>query len=347
MPPINLWCPTLDTIDSYGRLADELSRGLEEAGWTPNEFCLSELSRKPVVGVEMVAGGVLLGIPPIFQVYPTLAHIGPTLAMTMFESTRIPADWIEPLNRCHGVVVPSAFLIDVFRSSGVTIPIHVVNLGISQAFHQYKDRVLTTTEEEPFTFIAIADRGVRKNWGVAAGAFNKAFGNDMRYRLILKSRTGVINYPITNPNIDVIAQDMSDEELCQLYHRAHVMIFPSRGEGFGFPPREFTATGGLALATNWSGTADEIDQWGIPIPYTMEPAYPRSKGWAGTVGDWAVPDLDHLAQQLRHVADTYATLASEAPQRAQFVKETYSWQRFGQRVGEIYDRLCVPSPVLS
>src|SRR5690606_12701591 len=121
---------------------------------------------------------------------------------------------------------------------------------------------------------------------LAAQAFNKAFGDDMRYRLILKSRTDAVNVSISNPNIEIIAQDMSDEEMCQLYHRAHVMLFPTRGEGFGLPPREFAATGGLAMATNWGGTAENIDRWGIPIEHAMEPAYNTTSKWAGTVGEW-------------------------------------------------------------
>jgi glycosyltransferase involved in cell wall biosynthesis len=321
-------------------MAVELSRGLERDGWLVNEFCLSSPVRRPMHG-QMIAGGIVTGIPPLFRIYPTLAQIGPRLALTMFESTRVPPDWIGPLNHCQGLVIPSAFLIDTFRDSGVTIPIHVVPLGISPAFHQYQERVYTCTEQEPFTFIAIADRGIRKNWGMAAQAFNKAFGDDMRYRLILKSRTGVINFPVLNPNIEVIAQDMTDEEMCQLYHRAHVMIFPSRGEGFGFPPREFTATGGLALATDWGGTADDLDHWGFPIPHTMEPAYNRTDKWSGNVGEWALPDVNQLTEMLRDVVRDYPSLIADAPQRAQFVTETYTWANFATEVATAYKNLLV------
>jgi glycosyltransferase involved in cell wall biosynthesis len=339
MTAINLWCPTLDTVDSYGRMAVELSKGLEVDGWTVNEFCLSSSVRRPMHG-QMVTGGILTGIPPLFKIYPTLAHIGPKLALTMFESTRVPSDWIEPLNQCAGLVVPSAFLIDAFRQSGVTIPISVVPLGISEAFHQYKTRVFTCTEEKPFTFIAIADRGIRKNWAVAAQAFNKAFGDDPRYRLILKSRTGVINFPVLNPNIEVIAQDMTDDEMCQLYHRAHAMIFPSRGEGFGFPPREFAATGGLALATDWGGTADDIDRWGVPVcNYVMEPAYKSTKAWAGAVGEWAAPDVTALTHMLRAVVEDYAPLNARSESQARFVRTNYTWAKFAQGIAAAYQEM--------
>lgn len=342
MTTVNLWCPTRDTIDSYGRMVLELEAGLERAGWTVHDFAVNAPSR-PSDGT-MVLGGILAGIPPMYKLYPTLAHIGPTLALTMFESTLIPPDWVDPLNKCQALVVPSAFLIETFRNSGATLPIHVVPLGISPAFHRFHPRVFTCTEDEPFTFIAIADRGIRKNWGAVMQTFNKAFGDDLCYRLILKSRTGVINFPVTNPNIEVIAQDMDDEALCALYHRAHVMVFPTRGEGFGLPPREFAATGGLALATRWGGTADDIDQWGVPIEqYTMEPAYQGKTAWSGHVGDWAVPDGAALTQQLRDVVEGYEAMNAQAEIRARFVVDTYTWDAFAQGVGQIYQAMLAPA----
>lgn len=154
--------------------------------------------------------------------------------------------------------------------------------------------------------------------------------------------------PMTNPNIEVIAQDMSDEAMCQLYHRAHVMIFPTRGEGFGFPPREFAATGGLALATAWGGTADDIHHWGVPITdYAMEPAYKSTKNWAGHVGEWAVPNVNALAQQLRNVVDAYDLLNTQDTARAQFATQTYTWAKFAQGIGDTYDHLLLRADPVS
>lgn len=336
MIPLNLFVPTFDYPDSYGRLATELSDALVQAGYYVNEFSLSGDARRR--DLRLTFGGLVLGVPTNYHKFPFLAAQGTRIAVTMFESSLLPPLWAENLNLCNTVIVPADFLRDVFQASGVIVPVVSIPIGITPTFHQYKAREWTVTSEHPFTFLCIADRGLRKNWYAAAMAFNRAFGDDPRYRLIIKARDGVVKYLISNPNIEVVSQDMSDAEMCQLYHRAHVMIFPTRGEGFGLPPREFVATGGLALATHWGGTAQDIAQWGLPLPYSMEPAYRTKEQWAGKCGEWAVPDVDALTEIVWDVAAHYDTYMTQAPDRAKFVRETYTWSRFATETGAIYER---------
>lgn len=326
---VNICVPSFDPCDSYGRIANELVSGLAGLDVPTNQISLDGTGTSSVIPSM---GGILLGYPTLLPLFGGMTQNGPKVMVTMFESTVIPGGWIEPLNQCQAVIVPSRWLVEVFRSCGVTAPIYVVPLGISETFMETVKR----ERSEPFTFLAIADRGRRKGWQNVGMAFNKAFGKDEKYRLIFKSRNFPVN--LTNPNIEIIEADFTDDEMLALYRSAHVMPFPTCGEGFGFPPREFAATGGLALATNWGGTADDLDQWGLPIPHHMQTAWEGQADWHGRLGDWADVEVDVLADYMRHIADHYESYTDFAIRAAGYVTTHYRWSRFAREVYSIWQQ---------
>lgn len=330
---VNVCAPSFDPCDSYGRIAIELADGLEKltaAG--VNRLALNGMQETAIKPLRVALGGLFLGYPTLVDRFSGMTRYGPRVIVTMFESDRIPDDWIAPLNAAQAVIVPSRWLVEVFQQCGVTTPIHVVPLGISEAFTQPRRR----QRSEPFTFLAIADRGRRKGWQKVGAAFNKAFGNDTAYKLIFKSRRFPVG--ITNPNVEVIEADYTDDQMRDLYTRAHVMPFPAAGEGFGFPPREFAATGGLALATDWGGTADDLHHWGIPLPYSLTTAWAGQDDWFGTLGQWAEVDVETLADLLRHVAEHYDAYTDFALRAAGYVNAHYRWSQFVREVYAIWQQ---------
>jgi glycosyltransferase involved in cell wall biosynthesis len=345
---VNLCTPGFDPADSYGRISIELSDALQAAGWHVNEFTFGSPVRQKVMKVAM--GGILLGYPTNFFKFGALVNTGVKIALTMFESDHLPTGWAEVLNTCAAVIVPAQFLVQVFRDSGVTVPIHVAPLGISPVFHKAQRRKAPRqwSDKTPLKVLVIGDRGYRKNFHEMAMAHHRAFGDDMRYQLTIKTRTNgltrkneageLLHFGFSNPNITLIEQDMTDAELAALYREHHVLMFGSRGEGFGFPPREFAAMGGVALATDWGGTADDIQHWGVPLPYSMETAWRGSDKFYGVCGQWAAPDMNAASTLLKHIAAHYDDYASHAIRGAGFVQTRYTWQRFVREVKAIYER---------
>lgn len=329
MNTINVFCPTWHEADSYGRVARELSAALENEGLRVNRYG----AHAPDAPRSIAFGGIVLGWPENAYVFGRLPLNGPRIHLTMFESTTLPPGWATTLNSADAVIVPSHWLVEVFRDSGVKAPLYVCPLGVSEAF-QYVER---PPRREPFTFLAIGDRGRRKGWHLAGFAFQRAFENSMDYRLIYKCRPGALP-GISNPNIEVVARDLSDTEMAALYARADCMVFPAAGEGQGLPPLEFAATGGRVIATDWSGCSDYIRYIGEPLRYRMVSAW-GSDNFLGGLGDWAEADIDHLSQLMQKIASE-PNRSREGLWRANWVRATYDWSRLGAFVRDVWEEVC-------
>jgi len=346
MDGITVYTPgNLDMYDSYGLIACELGRHIDSWGVHVNLVPLGErvmpgqpedVRRVATRPIRMGFGGLLLGYPTNYGVYSSVSMMGPRVALTMFESTVIPQDWVEILNTVDAVIVPSAFCRDVFRESGVRQPIHVVPLGLDDTYQP----VARDPDSKPFTFLAFADRGRRKGGHYAIQAFLRAFGDDTDYRLLMKYRAIEGNTPVNilNLNIDAIRGDMTSYELYDLYKEAHVLINANMGEGFGLIPREFAASGGLALATDWGGTSDDLAEWGLPI--RVENLIPA---WSGhpkfefeSLGVWANPDVEALAVLLRHIADNKEFFMTTAMYKAYEARSRYNWGTCAREVLNIW-----------
>lgn len=323
---LNIFCYDWSIAESYGRVALELKAGFEARGVHVNCFG----NNAPQVPIKFAFGGIALGYPTSIEAYGQMFKAGPQVWVTAFESTQLPFLWADILNTSDAVIVPASFLIDVFKTSGVDTPVFAIPQGVSKVF---QPMTRLRKPDDPFTFLAIADRGRRKGWHHAGFAFKRAFDDDMGYRLILKAREGGFP-PVTNPNFEVIAADYTDEEMAALYGRADCFISPG-AEGFGLPGREFAATGGVTLALDWGGTADSLTHWGLPIRANMVSAWkdhPRHKG----VGEWGEADIDDLARTMRMVADHRNYWSRWAAQNSRWVRFSYDWRDYANQVYAVW-----------
>lgn len=331
---LNVFSPTWVRPSSYGRIAHELRDALLSSGVGAVNMIGGEAPTN--VPIRLAFGGFLLGYPTLYPHFGALSQHGRRVALAMFESDKIPDIWAYFLNQLDAVVVPSKWLIDVFRQGGITIPIHCIPLGVSQSFFEVeRTEFREPSLDHPFTFVSIADRGSRKGFDSAGFAFVRAFGDDMRYRLLLKCRPGAFDEipwfaGFSNPNIELIEEDYDDDEMAAFYARTDCMIHAATGEGFGLPPREYAATGGISLVTNWSGTADDIEQYSIPLAITgLQTAWIDDKKH-NRLGRWAKVDVDNLAAQMKWVASRSPALRQAlGAEFRENVRRLYQWSAFG------------------
>lgn len=328
---LSIYSPNWDPYDSYGIIANRLTE------WISQQTQVNQLGMANVPEMKTIVpsfGGLLLGYPTLYDAFGPLARMGKRVAVTMFESTVLPEGWTENLNTCDAVVVPATWVAAVFRDNGVTVPIHIVPLGIDpEYFAVQRER----RRDRPFTFLALGDRFTRKGWDIAWHAFRSAFGSRATVKLIIKCRAdGLPNFSSGDANVEFIRADLTVDEMAELYLNCDCMVFPTRGEGFGLPPREFAATGGSVLVTRFGGTADNLDEWGYGIPYTLVPAWNGYDEKLQGCGEWAEADVQVLARQMKAIYELEIDAFHAARFKRSAVAQLYDWSCFARRVYEIY-----------
>jgi glycosyltransferase involved in cell wall biosynthesis len=298
---------------------------------------------------------MVLGYPTFLDDYGPLLTASDMVCLTHWESTQMPEGWLENLNHPNmkAIIVGAQWVKEMMETAGVKPPVHVVSLGISDVYQYYR-----RPARRVYRFLCFGDRYTRKAWDVTARAFAMAFAGRDDVELIIKVREnergpGLV-YPLGDglmtwngenftykgqaiTNVHILDKDMDEYELYDLYKSVDCMVFPSRGEGFGIPPREFAATGGLSIVNKW--WADDVMQWAYPVKYTMAPAWQGHRQFEG-LGEWAEPDVDHLAQQMAYVEHmersnvVYARYIGK--NAAKRVRRLYNWDRFAQQCWDIW-----------
>ena len=169
-------------------------------------------------------------------------------------------------------------------------------------------------EGAPFTVNAVmsaASGFERKNPIALVRAFRLAFGDAAAARLRLRV-TNLQHYPpgaaqLRNAigaaeNIELSTELLSDDAQAAWWGAPDLYASLHRAEGFGLPVAEAMCVGVPALATDWSGSAEYVNESnGYPIRATLTPVRdPQSK--YRSEGRWAEPDIEHAAARMREAA---------------------------------------------
>lgn len=253
-------------------------------------------------------------------------HCGRTWLYTMSETTAPSAGWVELMNRyCERVLVPAPELVQYYAAAGVTVPVHFVPLGCDWNPPRYHAR----RKGEPFIWLTYSLGDTRKGADLTILAFHRLFQGDKRHRLVIKCRdnpgwlTG-----LHNEQIELITGETTDAEWYRLLEKSHAFIFPSRGEGFGLPPREATLTGLPTAATRWLGMRD-VGMWGFPIrverlkPAPVDPAFTQANAEGAY---WSEPDACDLDRQMTCIYEHYEDALKRALEGRVYLLGSQTWE---------------------
>ncbi|HVR37929.1 MAG TPA: glycosyltransferase family 4 protein [Thermoanaerobaculia bacterium] len=247
-----------------------------------------------------------------------------------WELPELPDEWIASAGPLNEIWAPSAFIQSAV-SKKVTIPVLHMPHGI-----EVKDIESCTPEElgvpaGRFTFLSMFDltSKTRKNPLGAVVAFRrintpaslliktshaKEFPD--RYAALEEQLRGI-------PNVYVTKRMLSRAQTNGLIAACDAFVSLHHAEGFGLIPAEAMYFGKPVVATGWSGNMDFMDATNsCPIAYELV-TLEQTHGPYRAGEQWADPDLDHAAQQMRRLVDDAAFRAqiserAKATMRAQF-----------------------------
>jgi len=270
------------------------------------------------------------------------------IAYSMFESTKIPTEWVMILNKhFDAVAVPDSFLLDVYKNSGVKVPIFIVPLALN--LNPMLEQPLKKERHSPLVFGNLAACNDRKNQLMLVRAFAKAFGNDPNVRLRINCRGGEqeISSAITREiiklgltNVDFTQFALNRAEYLKLFQEIDCYVSISKSEGFSIQPREAMALGIPVIATDNSGQKTICDSGLVRI---IDSPYPEISisPWGNAYGHVFNCSQDAVVDALLDVHNSYDNYLQKAPLARKWA-ENYQYEN----LKSLYRSLIKPKKVI-
>lgn len=245
------------------------------------------------------------------------------LVTAMVESDAVGGKWVETLNQATVVIAPNDFCKRILTTHGVQRPIVVIRPGVDIEDFPYFNR----PPRDVFTFGMCGYLDKRKGAIEVIQAFCSEFRDEKDVRLVLHSSNSDFGFyrSVHDPRVTITTKFKTREQLRDFYNMLDCFVFPSRGEGIGYPPREAMATGLPVIAMNWSGLEDIMSP---AISYPIQPAgLSLRNDFVEQPGKWANIDVSELMYQMRNVYENRLDAKEKGKKAHQYIKEMFSWKR--------------------
>jgi len=250
---------------------------------------------------------------------PNIAKFNFGVSAVVETSTCSPK-WIEGCNKMDAVIVPSNHAKKCLENTGeVRVPIFVVPESFIEEIEDPNLEPLDLNLNTKFNFLVFGQltgnnsENDRKNILNTMKCLFDAFQDDPDVGIILKTNQGTgtkIDRNLTRgtvsnlissfrkgpyPKVHMLHGNMSSREVAALYKEPTIQCVVSltRGEGYGLPLLEASASGIPVIVTNWSGHLDfmKLGKF-IPVDFKMKEIHEtRVDGRIFLPGMmWAEPD---------------------------------------------------------
>lgn len=194
------------------------------------------------------------------------------IGSTMYETDRLPKEWVSACNRMDQVWVPTEFNVGTFSKSGVDASkIRKVPLGVDTTLCRPGMYPRRANKNNTFVFLSVFEWARRKGWDILLEAFCRAFSMGDNVELLIRASAKgehgikkIVNEFFKEKNIDssflskikLMDHPINTFSLYSLYESCDAFVLPSRGEGWGMPYLEAMAFGKPVIGTNWGGNTE-------------------------------------------------------------------------------------------
>ncbi len=277
----------------------------------------------------------------------------PLVMIQPWEYGGLPEPWIAPLRELADEIwCYTSWLRDCYVRSGIPADkVRVVPIGVdTERFRPDGPTFpLRTTKQRRLLFVGGAVH--RKGIDLLIRAYRESFGRDDDVCLVVKTFGGTTFYRGNNldeqlrrlaadpagPELELIEDDLTQDEMAALYRSCHVLVHPYRGEGFGMPIAEAMASG-LAVVVTADGAAMDFcdDTTAYLVPARRVPCLPGSVSLPpSAAGYWlAEADLAVLGLQMRRAVDDVAGARALGAAGRERVRRQLDWDAITATVAD-------------
>ena len=313
------WFGRVDDFTGYGQFGVQMLAQFARIGdpsveciWThgsgfQHSVCPPEVQAMHRTALPSKGVGKCLFVHPQLTNFTSLPPFDSIYWFTMWESTRVPAHWVEQINRCKALIVPCAWCATSFEASGVRVPIEIVRQGIKpEAWPR-----ACLPPDRPLVFGSSGSydpQDHRKGLSKVIPAFRRAFPFEDDVRLEVKAMGG-IDFPVRDPRITVRSDWCSPEQMSRWYAGLHAYVNASAGEGWGMHLQEAMHVGRPVIGPMFSGVTEFFSaDNGYAVDYRLVPG----RGHWENAGLYAEVSVDDLARRMREVYHDRSTLEAKS-----------------------------------
>ncbi len=273
------------------------------------------------------------GVPVRFNKAFTAVH-------TMFETDRVPEDWVTNLNMANWVLVPSKWGVETFKSCGINNSSYMPFWIDTDEFFPYTPKLITDIPQ--FKFMFFGDLYARKNFRGVLNAYLNRFSNNKDVVLILKMnlvprdklREFLIDMKSARKNMEypkiyLYNNSIPKQSIPGFINSCDCLLSPSSGEGFGLPQLYAMACEKPIISTDWSSCSDFITKNNaLLVDYTIGPVpydiVKQDKNFYGH--EWAIPSTEHLGLLMQWCVNNQSELKAIGAKAREIVIEKYSYE---------------------
>jgi len=271
--------------------------------------------------------GLVFGFPTWNAVIPKYEY---NIGYHVCDVSSIPERWVKGMNLMDHILTPSHWCAQVFGACGVKPERTVVPHGVSV---EYQEGVEPSDDTFCFLHFCSAEDPTRKGTLRLVEAFETVYKAMPGARLEIHSDSTLVRVRVEASECDRIScvpqAYTSKEGQAVRLQRAHVVVAPSRAEGFGGICLEALCVGTPIVATDCTGHAT----WAKSIKGGA--AWVRTSELTPCGSEHGLaPRLlaRNISTSLLYSYSKYGTLRSEALARRLVLGEAWAWHKVLQKL---------------
>lgn len=273
---------------------------------------------------------------------------------TIWETTKLHPDWIPYINNnADKVLVATEWNVQVFKDSGVTIPIgcvpHCIDKTDDVDIAPYN---VSNVDDDAYVFGFVSQWTERKDPLSLLKAYWYAFQNNEKVALVMKTyrsnyseeEKSVIRSTIQRlksmvvfdsfPKLYYISDMLTEDEMRGLFKRIDCYVSLDRGEGWGLSPFQAGAYGKPVIVTGFGGVTEYLKpDNSYLINHTLTPTHgmPWSR-WYKSEQLWAQADVYHGAKLMQEVYYNQKEAKEKGLKLQAYIQDNFSYEVVGAKM---------------